>query len=254
MNYDNDLVLKNLNKLLEEKNLKIGDFESEMQVSTGYISRTFKDGSKPNINFLINAAKYFGISLDSLLFRDISLQTEDEKRKFDFLSKLVKDTWDSKLAWELETRSQLSNRVYEIEGNKCTQPLFETTEVWIDDNRIVTPIFISRNFETNTCIYDDCYHLAMKNNATLYVMSVGYSKDHYDEEPTPDPVIELWMLLKNGSKHFLCDSNAKNTIGQRVTELYTVIKRAANCPKSSEEVDAVIDAYLDGDVTLPFEI
>ena len=254
MNYDNERVYKNINKLLEEKGMKIGDFESEMTVSTGYISRTLKDGSKPNINFLVNVANYFKIGLDSLLFQDMCDQTEDEKRKYDFINKLVKDTWDSKLAWELESRSYLSERISEYSDGSCSHSLFEMTEFWNGDYRYCKPVFISRNFETNTIIHDDCYHVAMKNKATLYVMFVGCDRDEHDDGPNPDPVIELWMLLKDDTKHFLCDSNAKNSIGQRVKELYTVIKRAANCPKSSEEVDAVIDAYLGDEINLPFEI
>ena len=254
MNYNGALVCKNITKLLEDNGKRIGDFESDMLVSTGYVSRTFKDGAKPNINFLINAAKYFDISLDTLLFRDISLPTPDEKKKYDFLHKLIKDTWDAKLEWQPESSSALNDRVYETSGGGTTHDLFEMAECGEGKNRVFKPTFISRSFETNTCVFDDCYHLEMKTGATLYIMFVGYSSDAFDPTPDPEPVKEVWMVLKDGSKHFLCDSNAKNNVGQSVNELYAVIKRAANCPKSSKEVDDAIDAYLNELPELPFEI
>ncbi len=254
MHYDGKLVFKNINKLIEDKGMKIGDFEAEMTVSTGYVSRTFKDGAKPNINFLINAAKYFDISLDSLLFRDISLPTPDEKRKYDFLQKLIKDTWDSQLAWIPETRNALNDRVYPTDDGGTTHPLFEMAPCGDNNYSRFEPTFVSHAFDTKTYISDDCYHLEMKTGATLYIMHVGCYSDEYDPVAPPDSVKEAWMYLKDRSKHFLCDSNAKNNVGQSVNELYAVIKRAANCPKSSKAVDDAIDAYLNESPELPFEI
>lgn len=251
MHYDGALVYKNILKLIEEKGQKIGDFESDMTVSTGYISRTFKDGAKPNINFLINVAKYFEIGLDTLLFRDLSLPSSDEQKKYSFLRKLIKDTWDSELHWEPETRGYLSSRLEENPDGSPAHPLFEMTEYWEDNCRHIRPTFISRAFETDTYINDDCYHLIMKTGATLYIMNVGQCSYEFDPTPSPDPVKEAWMLLKDGTKHFLFDSNAKNHIGESLCELYSVIKRAANCPKSSQAVDDAIDAYLND---IPFEI
>lgn len=262
MDYSNNLILRNINYLLEEIGMGIGDFEAKMGVSTGYTTRTFKKESiNLNMDFVVNVCNYFKISIDDLIFRDLSASFPNEKKTYSFLSKLTDDTWDSKLNWKYETPQELNERVIIYSGSPiCSHPLFthltdERAGVTTDD-----AVFVSHTFDENTRINGDCYHLDMSDGATLYLMNIRDNYDvHYDAEgyeTDPETALEVWMVLKDRSRHFICDNKARKGIGDKLEELYAVIKRAANCPKTSEEVESVIDAFIgkDDEVKLPFEL
>lgn len=251
MYYDGKRVYNNLLKLIEDRGMKIGDFENEAGVSAGYISRTFKDGAKPNINFLINAAEFFDTTIDCLLFRQLDIETPDEKKKLDFLVKLIADTWDSKLNWITESSEHLNTRVYQTKGSACTHPLFSYVNLGIEGSQYLEPVFISHSYDTNTRIYNDCYNLGLPNGATLYIMNICKASASPEDEAQQKTIKEIWMVFSDGARHFLCDSTARGLIGYKVTELYASVNRAANCPKSPKDVDDVIDAYLND---LPFNV
>ncbi len=262
MEYNSNLVLKNITYLLEDKGMGIGDFEANMGVSTGYITRTFKkEGASLNMEFITNVCNFFGISLDDLLFRDLSSSFPSETKTYSFIKKLIDDTWDSKLNWNYKTAQELNERVFPYEGDEsCSHPMF--THISNERAGVINDkaIFVSHLFGENTKILDDCYYLEMSNKSTLYLMSIRstykiISDDAEDDTVINDTGLELWMVLKNGSRNFICDIKARNGIGKKLDELYTVIKSAANCPKTSDEVESIMDDFINkSDVVLPFEL
>ncbi len=250
MEYDSDRLLRNINTLVEERGMKIGDFETAMLVSTGYISRTFKkEDAKPNLHFLVNVAKYFEISLDDLLFKELSASSANEDKISGFLSKLIDDTWKAKLYWKPETPEDLNDRVYFSEyEDDCSHPLFSHIVVDRDGVTKDAAVFLSRTFGSNTTINGNCYKLKLDTRAELYIMNIC---EYTSSAEKPLQAKEMWMDVYNSEPQFLCDDKARNGIGQKLTELYAVIRRAENCPKATDEVDSIIDTYM---TDLPFQI
>lgn len=249
MEYNSNLVLKNITYLLDEREMGIGDFESNMGVSTGYVTRTFKkEGASLNIEFITNACNFFGIGLDDLLFRDLSSAFPSESKTYSFIKKLIDDTWASKLNWNYETAQELNERVFPYnDDDSCSHPMF--THIVNERAGLIRDeaIFVSHLFGEDTEIDGDCYNLKMSNNSTLYLMStISTYKSLKDDEMSfkQETGLELWMVLKNGSRNFICDIKARNGIGKKLDELYTVIQSAANCPKTSDEVESIMSNYL----------
>lgn len=247
MKYDPDILLKNINYLVDERGMKMGEFEAAMDVSAGYISRTFKkENANPGIDFVAKVANFFTVRVDDILSKDFSDMSANEKKISSFLTRLIDDTWRAELNWQYETPKELNERVWFTEDEEgCSHPMFTHISKYQAGITLNRAVFISHSYENDTIINDNCYKLSMDNQAVLYIMNI--SKDDASDEQA----VEMWMVLRDETRQFLCDDRARNGVGQKLIELYAVIKRAENCPKSSDEVDNIIDSFMN---KLPFEI
>lgn len=250
--FNKNIMFDNITFMLKERGKKIGELESEAGVSPGYISRTSKEGNtKPGIDFIMKAAEALNVSVDTLLWVDMSRLTPTERYLISFLEKLTKDTLDDKLAWQTETAGYLNHRLETDMNGYCEHPLFsiETfdepgeTEYLDEVTRIV---FTSRSYDVHTCIAEDCYNLRMKNGTVLYLMSI--SKSVYKTGDPDAHAKEIWMCPRCGSNKFLCSTRDVSEIAILIENLYSVVSESAKHPKVEQDIKAVIDAFMNDDV------
>lgn len=95
--FDKEKCLNNIVKLLAITGKKIGNIEQLSGVCKGYLSRIRlgQRSSSPSIEFLTTAAKEFKISLDALVFSEISEMPELNSTQmylYQFIMKLIDDT------------------------------------------------------------------------------------------------------------------------------------------------------------------
>lgn len=56
--FNKELMIKNINYLIDNRNLKVGEIENNVRVSLGYISKVTKDkNTKPRVDFIVKIAK-----------------------------------------------------------------------------------------------------------------------------------------------------------------------------------------------------
>lgn len=95
-------IVNNIYCFLKAKKIFIGDFEHSCGVSAGFLSRSMKNGHKPSIEFVIKAADYLNLTLDTLARVDMKDMNETEWYLMPFIDKLLKQTEYGKLSWKTD--------------------------------------------------------------------------------------------------------------------------------------------------------
>ena len=249
--FNNQTLTDNITYLLKELDKKIGEFEAEVGVSPGYISRISKDGgSKPGIDFIINAASALRISIDLLLKHNLTHLTPNEKYLIPFLEKLSEDTLEDKLDWNTETSSWLNRGETDLNGNP-THPLFiSDTFMSTDENgfpeEVTNIVFDSHTYGRSTTIEGNCFNVRLKNGAVLYLMNVSDSEDIFNLGESGK---EIWMVVPYSKPHFLVSSKGSTSIAGLVDSLYTLVDYQMKKPRVKKEIKYVIDAYMKDDLS-----
>ena len=102
--FDNSILVDNISYLAKKYNLRIGEVEKMLGISTGYISRIAneKSGKKLSIDVVWKISKLFEITIHDLICRDLRIPGSNTELLLQFLSKLRKDTNEDKIYWRFE--------------------------------------------------------------------------------------------------------------------------------------------------------
>ena len=102
--FDKTILLTNINYLSKKNSLRLGELETLLGISAGYISRTAKPGSdkKLSIDVVWKIARIFDISLSDLLENDLSIPKSNTDMVAKFLMKLHEQTKENIIEWESE--------------------------------------------------------------------------------------------------------------------------------------------------------
>lgn len=100
--YKNSTLANNISFLTSKYGLKIGELESLLGISTGYISRTTKEGTvkKMSIDVVWKIARIFNISLQDLIGNDLEGLKGNNALLQSFLNKLIKRTENGEHDWQ----------------------------------------------------------------------------------------------------------------------------------------------------------
>ena len=100
--FDNTLLFSNLNYLLREHNIRVGELEQILGISSGYISRTAKQGSakKLSIDVVWKIAALFKVSLEDLLGKSLAVPESNSDMIVRFLSKVIHETETHIVEWK----------------------------------------------------------------------------------------------------------------------------------------------------------
>lgn len=257
--FDKYLLFQNIRELMKGTEIKLGQIEKEAGCQPGYMSRLDKTDSAtdPTAEFIITAAQILGVSVDVLLNVTIKEMSANELYMVRFLEKLIRDTIGEKLSWVKEPLYSLQD-IYENEDGQIWHPLFESYQSnGVDSGgntyAMTVSCFPSDAFGRNTEIAGDCYHLELKNNATLYFMYVMEEGSAEDEEGKC--AFELWMYNKKSGASFLCsDHVGKQMITKLVFNLWMSIEQYMTKPRMNKDHKSIIDAFMNDDQSdeLPF--
>lgn len=100
--YDKKTCFENIRTLLKKNpNIKIGQIEKEAGLGLGYMSRLEKENNttEPSLNFITTAAKMLGVSIDTLLFQNLSELTSTDDFLLKFLEKVIAETKNGTAVW-----------------------------------------------------------------------------------------------------------------------------------------------------------
>lgn len=256
--YDKYLVFRNIRELLKSSDIKLGQIEKEAGCQAGYMSRLEKPESatEPTIEFLVTAAKMLGVSLDTLINTTITSFTATELYMIRFLEKLIRDTEEDKLSWVNEPQYTFKE-IERSDDGELNHPLISRYQnhkgmkgIAVSEAGLpyvkIHSYFPSKTFGKLTEVSDDCYRLEMKNQTSLYIMSVAEAGS--DENAKGKTALELWMHNKNGKISCLCtDHEGKDIIVQLVFKLWKSVVQYDTRPKISKEHRDVIDSFLRDD-------
>lgn len=92
--FENYHLVSNLNYLLKKYGLRMGELESLLKISAGYISRTVKENSNKrlSIDVLWKIAELFEVDLVTLISTDLNVPNNNIEIVIEFMRKLRKKT------------------------------------------------------------------------------------------------------------------------------------------------------------------
>lgn len=101
MEFKRQQLVENINTLIQQKNMKVGEVEQAIGISTGYISRLSKAGNEsiPATDVVWKLARHLGVSTDALISGDFSDGTDNLSVLRRFIKKLTVRTIDGQLDW-----------------------------------------------------------------------------------------------------------------------------------------------------------
>jgi len=260
--FNNKLILDNISFLLKEFGKKIGELETESGVSPGYISRLSNDSkAKPGLEFIMKVAESLNTSVDTLLKVDLSEMTPTERYLMSFLEKLNKDTIADKLDWDRESADMISRTEVNIDGG-TDHPLL-SYETFYEEDAFEVPeevsrvVFVSNTFGCNTSIHGDCFNLRLKNRSFVYLMNISKSI-HMANDPEAYAK-EIWIYKPGSGKNFLCSDRSASPLADLTDILYSTVSERMKHPKLKKELQYVIDAFMNDDLSddnnsLPFDL
>ncbi|MBO4928820.1 MAG: helix-turn-helix transcriptional regulator [Clostridia bacterium] len=99
---DKTRLQSNISFLLKQHDLRIGELEQLLGISSGYISRTAKPGTekKISVDLVWKIARLFGVEISLLLNADLQNQNSNTELIVRFLDKLRKQTEINVIEWE----------------------------------------------------------------------------------------------------------------------------------------------------------
>lgn len=249
--FSKKLMLDNISVLLNESGKKVGELENEAGVSAGYISRIAKDSAgKPGIEFIMNVAEALKVSIDTLLYIDLTGLTPTERYLISFLEKLKKDTSEDKLEWNRTSADSL-NRMEQNYNGDVDHPLF-SYETFMEEgegdypDEVSRVVFTSHTFDVHTYITGDCFSLRLKNGAVLYLMDISKSV-HRVNDPNAYAK-EVWMYKPQVGRQYMCCNCDKSPLSALVDDLYAVVKEFSKHPKIVKGLQDAIDAFMRDDL------
>ena len=100
--FDNALLIKNINYLAKKYSIRVGELEKMLGISAGYISRTAKEGSakKMSVDVVWKIARFFQTDLRDLVDRDLEMPSDENELLCRFIQKLRQQTEEHKITWK----------------------------------------------------------------------------------------------------------------------------------------------------------
>lgn len=240
MEFDKNMLMNNINTLIKERGMKIGSLETEIDISTGYLSRMSKEGNDtmPGIDLIWKLAQKLEVSVDSLVTGDFQRSNDNLFFIMRFLHALETDTNLHAVEWEqFASYQDLQNKYafsdlpmidYEIDIDKQSESrMFKSL---YDDKmklRMSTENYCGMGQGLGVILLFKLKTSRNEGSETVYEM-------YAIEDSSKEQVIPICSTLENdgSAKPFLLD-------------LYNCIDRHERDMKVSEEARNLINRYMD---------
>lgn len=128
------IIYNNIKTLAKKLNIRMSEIEEAAGVSPGYMSRLAqKNGDTANtalLGVIASASKKLSVSIESILFSDLSSMSPEEEKMLQFISKLLEDTEKGRFHWKQDSEEYIKE---DIGKNKGKHPLFVTEKSYNPD-------------------------------------------------------------------------------------------------------------------------
>lgn len=247
MEFDKAKLMNNINALIKERGLKIGELENELKVSTGYISRMSKPENEtmPSVDFVWKIASKLQVSVDFLIDGDYTNATDNLDFMANFIHTLIKETDAMNMDWQ-----RFSNPDTLIET-------YAMPEFPMIQKGMILDMEAGECRKSFSSLYKPKVKLTMGDeNYNAFVPHLGgVLIFKLRDEETGNPVYEMYSAdMEEDGIIPLCSSLESGRIVEvLMQDLYTCIDRHEKDLKVSEEARRRIRLYMQHiEETLPF--
>ena len=189
--YDIKQFMKNVNFLIKQNKILVGDVEKAVGVSAGYIARLSKkaDRSTMSVELVYKLARYFNISIDTLFECDLET-SNNETLIISFLQELCIDTELGNLDWYKTNANK-----YWAEYDKGQRVILIKTN--IGNIECYLSSYVKNDHQWNSCLAfsTDCSEKVKIAIDKLYTIAFTYEKYVKLDKHTKD-IIQKFMINK----------------------------------------------------------
>ena len=278
--FDRQKMLLNISTLIQQRGMKIGELESSVGVSAGYLSRLGKEESKaiPSIDIIWKIAKELEVNVELLIEGNFDHSTDN----IAYLQKFVQRVFDLTVSGELEWASHsVSDIGYVLRGEETGYyPIIECNpqrkfedhsndlrETGYDrGTQMVAGIRRIRSYtrpKADVVAADSCFYTDLENGKLLHIFKYAeamYQSDEDFEAGIPDAVEWFELVFDDAQSEELYITPVCNTIGNcsslkpDIEKLYQELKQHEYDLRISRNVRGIIDSFMKAseDDELPF--
>lgn len=273
--FDRQKMLTNISTLIQQRGMKIGELETKVGVSAGYLSRLGKEESKaiPAIDVIWRIARELGVNIELLVDGNFDHATENLAYLQKFVQRLFEKTVTGALDWQAYSRYRMEQAV---RGEVNLQiPFIETDpeRTFTDDRSDLLQIgcdyssitgfehkhFVSFTWPGSTkSMGGSCFYTEISPAKRLYIakfVDVMYEgADEYDPG-VPDLVDWYEVVIEDmpsGHVEAICNTlNRCAPLLPDIEKLYQELKQHEYDLRIAPTVKRVIDDFMTAD-DLPF--
>lgn len=247
-----EIIMKNIDTLLKEKNISISKLEKSLGISNGYISRLRNGKYNFSLDLLLKLAKKFKVSIDYLL-TDFDITTSDEYDLINFLEFIYQSSISNHLLWTKVSIEEINNNLPDsLEGPILTNldsipehyaEMYPPKIVKALDSYVYNPnktfwgmaflgeLSIGSGKKINSYLYtdeiltNDYYYTEITDNTFSFKLFL-YKVQYIAESPEHNisNVVEAYIETSKDS-YYLCNSiEYGNYISSKLVELYKLAK------------------------------
>ena len=244
MSFNASILYANIKYLAKIYGVKLGDIEADAEVSPGYLSRLgSKETDKTSsvvVDLMVSASKKLKVSIDTLLYRDLSKATESEGKIIQLINKLTLETNEGKRGWNKQSEEVFANRVPLKKG---IHPLSVRGEYNNDYDQWDPPHFLSR-FDESAKLGGPCYETNLVGSALFFIVKTDAPME-----------CAIWgsgtayeiYLFHNSQVIPVCNCLRSNPLLFPLAEkLYEAASRSAKKGTLNDTGDSLINDYLRG--------
>lgn len=263
--FDRAKLLKNISAVIQERGVKIGELETSVGVSPGYLSRLSKDDIKtlPPLDVVWRIAKALSVSMERLIEGNFDHASATVTYMQQFLQKLFEDTVNSVIDWNSKSVTDL-NCILRCEDNEYFAFIHTNYDKEYREDRSfrdeahydkgtyecyrhckITPVTSPK---TNAWVDDSVFFTRMPNGQTLYL--VRYGMPDLLSEDAPDALIFYELYFDNPESQDDAVVPICNTFGNRrvlfpdIEKLYQELKEHEFDLRISKEARSSIDCFM----------
>lgn len=234
-NFDNSVLVSNITYLAKSNEIRLGELEKMLGISTGYISRTARENTSKrlSIDVVWKVAKFFDVSIDDLVSRDFRIPSETADLLRQFVAKLSAQTMLDEIEWDCE-----GGYIYESNPTLFSLPLFTEED---DGTVIYHPDHMNQNFKWT--LAGDVYSCSsISKDQCLMVIAFQTEKCkgcHYDFifRCSDQDGTYSWK------KAFYCN-DPFSQLEEQAAALYRQILRKADEIRVAPDVRSIIQNYV----------
>lgn len=256
MKYSKKIFLSNIDYLIKKNNIKIGELENLVKVSTGYFSRlknNDNDSLCPSIDIISSIAEKLYIPINILLFVDLSKRTPDECYIMKFIEELMLQTQTGKLGWLEESIAKF----YDINNkDNVSNPLVSLSQNSYNESSVLyKSLFTDEQLKLTGPVYK-----LVRVRRDIYITEVAYDSElEMDANNVSICGYEMYFIENNYEKsiHKICGmmDNGKDTeIFYMMKNLYGIIKNSQDRSKLDNESKKGIEEFLSGEDDMDYDL
>lgn len=268
MEFDKSIFMNNIPFLLKRRNMKIGDLESKIGVSKGYISRINKKnhGVAAGVDIVYKIAQALEVSVDVLISVDLQMVNDNEIYLLNLLKSFERKTESREIFWDKTDIKAIHDMLDGKIGS--SYPMLEThpdvcSERYDDYEYISKKIYVSHFLGTGFSTGDKnhsigpWFRLKLDDLNTVCLTDVIYCS--YGEEPSE--VLEIYVETEEyyenydeegcGSSGYLkkttplcCSKKMGNNIEEAMKSLYRTIMKHQNDIRIPVTLKGILDDFM----------